>query len=58
MQMRISNQWWWNSSFENLMGNLEEWLAQNPGIQIVHMDWKFITEEKRWYMIVLYKPPG
>jgi len=60
MPMQILSQWWYDASFEDLMENLDEWLAENEGIQIVNMDWKFIQkpDSSKWYMVILYKPPG
>jgi hypothetical protein len=60
----MKSQWWWNGSFEDLMTDLEAWLAENPDITVSHMDWKFVAElnadsagnrSGSWYLIMLYK---
>jgi hypothetical protein len=63
MWMKTLSQWWYNGEFDDLMADVDEWLAENDGIQVVHMDWKYIQftdapHNNRWYMIMLYKPPG
>jgi len=57
MSMRQQN--WWNSSFEDMMAELGQWLADHEAISIVHLDWKFVQRPNEndgyWYMLLIFK---
>ena len=51
--------WWWNGSYEDLMGELGTWIESKSSIQIQHTDWKYVqaTGENQgyWYFLMIYK---
>jgi hypothetical protein len=55
----MAQQNWWNSSFDDMMDDLGKWLAERPGITIVHLDWKFVVRPSEndgyWYMLCVYR---
>ncbi len=51
-------QWYWHQYFEDLMKTYGEFLAENPNIHIVSIDWKYVVgqnHEGNWYLLCVYR---
>ncbi len=48
---------WWNIDFDALLKSTNEWLAANPKIEMVNVDWKFVNAngQQRWWLVMFYK---
>lgn len=51
-------QWFWNATFEGLMGSVGEFLKANPDVTPHSTDWKCVPDSNgkpTWYFTMFYR---
>ena len=52
-------QWFWNASYEDLMGVVGQWLAGKSSLTVVHLDLRPVADPSSgrttWYWTLIYK---